>query len=210
MKSVIVAAALPLFLWSGACAEKAQPGQCSLSCDHVAAIRLAPLKKQKQAALHELDENVDRNEDAAKANAATLRQQMAVGDPQWSEKALAKLSPVKRRAAIERHDWEQNQLRVQRELALKRDDESVSSARKTYEDAKVKADEDLKKVTADTVKACVDQCLKGTAKHADCLRRTQAVEDLDICDRGKLVTDPITRLFAAFPARRQEPVRVGG
>lgn len=183
MKTAILAAALPLLTMT-ACQEKAAPARCQAVCAHVAELKTGPLRKAKQVALHEMDEGVESTEDSMAEQTAVIRKQLEAGDPSWSESAVRKLPPVKRRAAIERHQWEQQQLKVQREQALQHSQDAVVEAKKHYEAAKRAADEELKKEETSAAAACAEQCARGSARHADCLGRTQAVEDIEICDRG--------------------------
>ena len=185
--SPLIAALLSIPLLATGCARHrgplASPDECRKACDHTAELKNAVMKKQAEVALHEVDEKVDRTEDDSKATVALLKQELASGGPPWDERSLTRLSPKVRRSVIEHHQWEEQQLKLQRELAMKRSLDSVVEVRNEYEAAKAKADVQLKKANADAVAACFDPCLKLPAAEAHCLLRTQAVEDIKICEQ---------------------------
>ena len=166
----------------GACAKQAAPTECKAACEHVTQLRLAPLKKQNQAALHELDEQDERTEDEAKVNLQRVQQEMTAG----AARANAKNPHTKKlpaQAVLEHQRWEADQLRQQQELSIKRDREAALQAHQKYLDAKKDADAKVAKAAAETLQACTERCLKRSLDEAQCLTRTQAIEDIDICER---------------------------
>lgn len=187
MKISIIAAALLFIppLATGCARHASAPAsavECRQACEHTAQLKVAPLKKQLDVGVHEIDEKVDRTEDDAKVTLQLLKEQLASGGPPWNEKSVRTLSPAIRRSVIEHHKWEEAQLKLQRELAIKRSQDSVVEVRKEYADAKGKADIQLKKASADAVDECYDPCLKRPAAEVKCLLRTQAVEDIKLCE----------------------------
>jgi hypothetical protein len=178
----LCAAALLLCLAACGSRDKASAADCDKACARVADLQLASKRSQAKAALHEIDEEVDRQEEESARNTALLKQQLAEGGPPFNPKAFSKLPARTQRDLAERHKWEEQQLKLQRELALKASGESVATAKKKYEDAKARTEADDQKATAAAVKSCGDSCVQRPAKFAQCLQRTQAVEDLDICE----------------------------
>ena len=180
--NALLVACLTLGLSLG-CAKKATLEQCRPACEHTAKLVAAPVYKQLELALHELDEKVERTEDESAASTAALKKQMATPDTTWDEKAMRK-RPAKAQAALrERHAWEQNQLKVQRELALKSAAEAIVSAKKELADKEAQRDVEVKKAGDDARAACLEKCQRSSIDHAACLQRTQAVEDIEICER---------------------------
>ena len=183
MKPALALEALLVLSLVLGCAKKATLEQCRPACDHVAKLLAAPVHKQLELALHELDEKVERIEDESAAHTVALKKQMATPDVSWDEKAMRKRPPKVRAALRERHDWEQNQLKVQRELALKAAEEAVVSAKKELADREAQRDAEVKKAGDDARAACLEKCPRASVDHAACLQRTQAVEDIELCDR---------------------------
>lgn len=183
MKTALFAAAALTLVSSGCAREKASAADCDKSCAHVADLRLADQKSQMRANLHELDEQVDSAEEESGKSVALLKKQLAEGGPPWNPKAFVKLPAKTQRELAERHKWEENQLKTQREMALVRAQATVDEAKKKYQDLKVKFEAEEKKATAGEIKTCTDACLQRPAAFAQCLQRTQAVEDIGICER---------------------------
>lgn len=188
MKTSLTAVALVLVpLLSVGCAKKegqgpASPGECQKTCDHVAGLKLAPLKLELLGLLHELDENIEATEKEAKVAVDRLKSELALGGPPWNEAAVQKMPAAHRRAATQQHEWAASQLKLQREQAIKAAEEGVVKARQNHANAKKDADARLAKAMAEALDACKEPCLKGTLARAQCLQRTQAIEDFTICE----------------------------
>lgn len=189
MKTSLMALALVLVpLLSTGCGKKpapplASPDECKKACEHVANLQLAPAKAKIQAGLHELDEKVEATEDVTKVTLDRLKLELAAGGPPWNEAAVRKMPPAARRAATEQHRWEEQQLKQQREQAVKAAQEAVVQVKQEFAKAKQEADEQQKKLLAEALAACTEPCLKGALTRAQCLQRTQAVQDFAICDK---------------------------
>src|SRR5438445_13827407 len=129
MKPAIVAALLLLPL---ACSKKpvATSADCQPACDRVAGLRIAPKVANMRWMAHEADDAVERTEDETEKTVAQLKKEIALGGPPFDPKNFAKL-PVKTQKEIaERHKWESDQLKLQREMALKRAQETLDEAKK--------------------------------------------------------------------------------
>lgn len=161
--------------------QHASAAACQSACARVAGIQLAPKKAQMLANLHELDEKVDEAEEDSGKNIALLKEQLAQGTPPFNPRAFARSSPATRRELARRHDWEATQLKLQREQGIKNAEAVIADARKQYEDAKKSYAVDEQKATGDAVNACLATCLQRPPSWASCLARTQAVEDIDLC-----------------------------
>jgi aspartate oxidase len=105
-----------------------------------------------------------------------------MGGPPFDPKAFAKLPAATRRELAARHKWEEQQLEQQRELGIQRANETLAEAKKQYEDAKRRSEADEKKAVQEAIKSCSDSCLQRPLTFAQCLQRTQAVEDVEICE----------------------------
>lgn len=175
---------LPLlvFLCQAGCARPANPDDCRKACERVARFKTGPLQKDMQVTFHELSEAVESTEERAKADLGLLRAQLAEGGPPFDERVLKKLSPAAKRAVLERHRWETQQLKTQRELSIKRAEDGVAAAQKQLAEAKQTNDATLKKATADALGACVEACPKRSAGRVECLLKIQAVEDIELCE----------------------------
>jgi hypothetical protein len=160
------------------------PDVCQKACDHVARLRLARQINETTTKVHEADEKVDEVEEFAEKSTADLRQQMAASSTLAGPgpKALEKLSPADRRQVLARLAWEENQLKFQRELGLKRNKDTVAEAKKQYEEIKRRSEEDEKNAIDAEIKKCLDPCVQRAATLAACLQRTQAVEDVAVCE----------------------------
>lgn len=182
-KIAILAAALAPVSIGCSRPGNASPDQCQKACVRVANFRLAPQRSLRTSKVHELDEEVDSTEEEAAKQRALIRQELAEGGPAWNPKAFEKLPAKTRREMAERHQWDVKQLKVQRELALKRIDDEIAAAKKRYEDARAEAAVEEKNSTDEAVKACAGPCVQRPPKFAECLLRTQALEDVEICER---------------------------
>jgi hypothetical protein len=166
-----------------ACSRKATLEDCQKACQHVAQLQVGPARTQMLGKLHELDERVEYVEDQAKRNLEQLRKDAAGGDPTWDEKAFAKrkLSPAARKAARERHEAEVAELKRQRQEAIAREEKTVADEKQSFAAVKKAAEADLARTVSDKTAACVTDCRTRTFAQAECLTRTQAIEDLKIC-----------------------------
>ena len=184
MKNALTAAALLLLMV--ACtkhpASPANSAECEAACKHVADLKVAKQIAQARGAVHELDEAVDATEASSKTAIAQLKTELAAGGPPWNPQAFEKLPAATRRDLAERHRWAADQLKQQRELAIRQTNDALTDAKKAYEDGKLKADAEAKKATAEAFKTCSDSCVKGTQPFAQCLQRTQALEDIASCE----------------------------
>lgn len=162
--------------------QRASAAACQSACARVAGIKLAPKKAQMLANLHELDEKVDEAEEDSGKNIALLKEQLAQGGPPFDPKAFTRFPAATRRELSRRHEWEASQLKLQREQGIKNAEAVIADARKQYEDAKKSYVADEQKANDDAVQACLGPCLQRTPDYASCLQRTQAMEDIDICE----------------------------
>lgn len=175
-------APLVLSLFWMACSKAALPEDCRKACDRVTKLKVAPVQKGIQIKLHEIDERVERTEDRAKADTALLKEQLATPGPGLDPKLLKKLSPAAKKAVLDRQQWEEDQLKTQRTMALQRAAESVVEVKKQYDDAKTAGDAEVKKATEESLAACAERCAKRSDAQVQCLLKIQAIEDVEICD----------------------------
>lgn len=165
------------------CTPRASPDDCRRACEHIAPLQAAEQLKSTLIKVHEMDEAVDQAEDAAKVEVPRLKKELAEGDPQWDEKAVRArhLSPEALRAVLEKHQWEEQRLRKEREAAIQRSEDFLASARKRYQDAKAQADKDLAKAKADALASCSASCPKRPRPEVDCLLRAESASDVALC-----------------------------
>ena len=160
----------------------ADASACQQACTRVASLRLTGKFGQIKAKLHEMDEKVDAAEDFAKKREAEIASEAGVTVPRPGPKALQKLPAAQRAAMIRGYDMQDEQLKQEREAAIRRAHENVEKARREYEEAKAEAEATQKSDTAAEMQKCVDPCIKRDPAFAACLQRVQAVEDVDVCE----------------------------
>lgn len=184
MNQAIRVASVVLILLAG-CTKREQASQdaCQAGCRKATDLKLARARNEANVTVHELDEQVDLQEDNSAEHIKRLKQELAQGDPPWNAEAVARLPPDRRREALERHKQAMRQLKLQREFALRDAEQQVGKAKERYEKAKAKAEADDKTAVADAMATCLPACLKRDAAFAQCLQRTQAVEDIAICEQ---------------------------
>ncbi len=158
--------------------------QCRAGCERVARWKIAGKVQSLGGNAHEADENVDVIEAKSKRDIELLKQQIAEGirkplDPH----ALAKLSAKDRKAAIEQHEFHLKQLRAMREQAIQHAEDALADAKKTYQKFKDAADNYERKAMKENTDACAAPCVNRTVAYAECLLRTQAVQDVAICEK---------------------------
>ena len=182
MKTVLLSTAALCLLFLG-CAkrETADSAACHTACERVAELRVTVGKAKRASIVHELDEGVDAMEEQSSREIAALKAQLATGGPPWNPKAFEKQPAAARRELAERHEWEVRQLKLQRELSMKNAEKALAEAKQRYEEAKLKAEQEDRKATAEAVSSCFDSCVKQPPRVAQCLQRIQAVEDIDLC-----------------------------
>lgn len=170
----------------GGCSRQAAEGDCRKGCDHAAPMRVAAARKAAQMTLHEMEEMAEAAEKTAKTDLARLRIELAAGSAPFDEQPFRarKATPADIKMARDRHEWEAQQLRTQREAGIKAAEETIVSEPKRNAEAKQKAEADLAKTTAEAHATCVERCVKRPRQHVECLLRAQAVEDVDLCEAG--------------------------
>jgi hypothetical protein len=162
-------------------AVPASKAECETACERVAGLQRAPKVAETRVRLHELDEHTDTVEADSKRAVQQLTEELAMGGPPWDPKPFATMPAATRRELAERHEWEVRQLKLQRESALKVAREAPAIAHKAYEDATAQADADEKQAHLQVAKECADACVQKTQEFAQCLQRTQALEDIQLC-----------------------------
>ena len=160
-----------------------QPSEkdCSAGCERAVNWKLAAHKKRRLWSVHEADENVDRVEDRAKGQTAMLKHSMA-SMPTLDEEKLKGLSPKERAAAISDFEFARKQDRLQDEMGIVHAQEAVDEAKRMYERTKQDLADWEKSTVEPAVSGCVATCMKRQLPYAQCLAKTQAVEDISVCE----------------------------
>lgn len=172
-----------LFVLAFACgrSQKADPAACQKACSHVADLKTASAKGKAAGVVHEFDEEVDRQEEQSAKNIGLIKEQLASKPMPWKPEGFARLPARTQREVVERHQWEQRQLKQDRERAIQRSEENLAKAKKDYANAKAKAEAEGTAAIEDAFKSCSEPCQQRPASYAECLLRTQAVEDIEVC-----------------------------
>jgi hypothetical protein len=162
-------------------AVPASQAECETACERVAGLQRAGEIAKTRARLHELDEHTDAIDADSKHAVQQLTEELAMGGPPWDPKPFATLPAATRRELTERHEWEVRQLKQQRESALSAAREAPAHAHKIYEEATAQADADEKQAHLAAAKECLAACVQKTQEFAQCLQRTQALQDIELC-----------------------------
>lgn len=183
MRNGTVFSLLLLALAVAACGRKATPEQCKTACARVAKLKVATQQAQGAATIHETEEMAEAAEKTGKADMERVRAEMAAPAPAFDDKPFrARKAPAKEiQAARERHEWEAKQLAQQRAAAIQRTEEMIASEHKRVAEVKQKVQADLAKATQEAEAACAERCVKESSDRAECLGRTQAASDVDLC-----------------------------
>lgn len=181
MKTVIAAVVAFAFVACTRRGPNSSPAECEKPCAHVVDLRLAASRAAAGSRLHEVDEQLEATEDSANKTKAQIKQEMAGPAPYFNPKAFAHLPPKTQRELAERHAWEVSQLKVQRELALQRADAAVLDVKKKLEEMTAQAEADGKRDTSAALAECAAECTRRPRAFGECLQRTQAVEDIKVC-----------------------------
>jgi len=70
-----------------------------------------------------------------------------------------------------------------REQAIKHAEDALADAKKTYQTLKDAADSYESRAMKENTDGCAAPCLNRTVAYAECLSRTQAVQDVSICEK---------------------------
>jgi hypothetical protein len=174
---------MPLLVAGCSRSSVATPDDCHRACEHVAQLELGTLRKSELLVLHEMEERLEGFEDATKEHIARFRAEMAAAEARPLEPPPPGLSSQKQREWTDERKREASELRHQRELGIKQNEDGLVEEKRLYEEAKKAAAAEWQKATSEATSQCADTCVqkKRSLKDVQCLLRTQAVEDIAIC-----------------------------
>lgn len=164
------------------CAKKADPTECHKACERIARYQTAAVQKDILIGIHEHEERVESIEDQTKLEVARLKKELATPTPR-PDLSHARLSPADRRKVEERVAYEAAQLQQQREQAIKSNEDGLRAEQQSFAEAKKRGTEQMKKAYQSAVAACEATCAKRSSDQVQCLLKTQALEDIAICER---------------------------
>ncbi len=155
--------------------------ECKKACAKVAQHETNQLRNGQFVTVHEADEHLEQAEDAYRDNMKALDQEEAAGALQPDTAMLAKLSPARRQSVLVAHKLREEEIAAQRKLARERVKASLKAVEEQTADIKSKSKARVEAATTESLARCSPLCLAGSLAQAQCLQRTQAIEDVAHC-----------------------------
>ena len=159
--------------------------ECRAACEHVAALNRPVLEENARTRVHEQEEAAEALEAGAKKNIARVKKEMTEPRPPF-EKTLDAVRKVPRATMQQlraRYELQGQELRRQREAALKAAENEIVVANAAVEKNKKSFAADLQKVVEADARSCSDQCIKNSApkKSVECMNRATAADQVPPC-----------------------------
>ena len=162
---------------------RSNDAECQKACAKVTQFETEALRKVQFVQVHETEEHLEKAEDDFKDRSKELDEQEKAGPLKLDDAMLAKLPAARRASVLAAHKLREEQIVAQRKLARVRTQQTFTEAEETLAKLKAQIGREMGKALADSKEKCIPICLAGTLSHAQCLQRTQGLEDVALCKR---------------------------
>lgn len=183
VSSLLAACALFSPLACSRFGPKASEADCAKACEKVSLHETAKLKADEFPNVHEHEERVEAAEDFLKARLEQFAAEAKAGIPPPDPKQLAALPPARRASVLEAHKERVRDAETARKAAVVRSHGDLKEVEDETKKVKKDSAEKIAKAVSDSVAKCLPACRGGSVAHAQCLQRTQSLEDLALCAR---------------------------